>query len=85
VYRHFPNKRAHPGAELFARVAEAAGHQGWFWEMHDRLYDHEPPLNRDEVMAYALSLGLTMQRFDRDIHARETQTRSARRGDTVNP
>jgi hypothetical protein len=44
VYRHFPNERAHPGAEFFARVAEAAGNQGRFWEMHDWLYEHEPPL-----------------------------------------
>ena len=28
VFRHFPNERAHPGAELVARAAEAAGEAG---------------------------------------------------------
>src|SRR5882672_278968 len=41
VFRHYPNERAHPGAEFFSRVAEAAGKQDRFWEMHDWLYDHE--------------------------------------------
>jgi NhaA family Na+:H+ antiporter len=75
VYRHFPNERAHPGAELLARVSEAAGRQGRFWEMHDWLYDREPSVSSDEAIAYAASLGLDMQRFARDVDAEETRTR----------
>ena len=32
VFRHFPNERAHPGAERVARATEAAAKQGRFWE-----------------------------------------------------
>ena len=44
VFRHFPNEAAHPGASYIARVAEAAGQQSRFWDMHDWLYEQEPPL-----------------------------------------
>src|SRR5689334_2467303 len=33
VFRHFPNERAHPGAERIARATEAAANQGRFWQM----------------------------------------------------
>jgi Na+:H+ antiporter, NhaA family len=75
VFRHFPNERAHPGAEFLARAAEAAGKQDRFWEMHDWLYTHEPPLTRDGVLAFARSIGLDMDRFDRDLAADETRRR----------
>src|SRR5262245_42694001 len=42
AFRHFPNERAHPGAERIARAAEAASNQGRFWEMHDWIYDKDP-------------------------------------------
>ena len=67
VFRHFPNERAHPGAEFAARAAEAATLQGRFWEMHDALYDREPPLTREHVLDAAVSAGLDMQRFARDV------------------
>src|SRR5437763_16164456 len=52
VFRHFPNERAHPGAERIARATEAAGNQGRFWEMHDLIYDREPPVSDDDVLAF---------------------------------
>jgi NhaA family Na+:H+ antiporter len=75
VFRHFPNERAHPGAEFLARAAEAAGHQGHFWEMHDWLYDHEPPFTRNDTLEFARSLGLDMARFNRDLEDEETRKR----------
>ncbi len=44
VFRHFPNERAHPGAERVARATEAAAKQNCFWEMHDVVYAHELPI-----------------------------------------
>ena len=37
VFRHLPLNDVHPNAQLAAEAAEAAGAQGRFWEMHDRL------------------------------------------------
>jgi NhaA family Na+:H+ antiporter len=75
VFRHFPNERAHPGAEFLARAAEAAGEQDHFWEMHDWLYDHEPPFTRNDTLEFARSLGLDMERFNRDLEADEIRRR----------
>ena len=38
VFRHMPLDDLHPRAEAAAEAAEAAGAQGKFWEMHDRLF-----------------------------------------------
>jgi NhaA family Na+:H+ antiporter len=67
VFRQFPNERAHPGAQFASQAAEAAARQGRFWEMHDALYDREPPLTREHVVDAAISAGLDMDRFDRDM------------------
>ncbi len=69
VFRHFPNERAHPGAETLARVAEAAARQGRFWEVHDWLYAQEPPVTREDALAFVRSLGIDMERFGRDLES----------------
>ncbi|MEJ1967477.1 MAG: Na+/H+ antiporter NhaA [Rhizomicrobium sp.] len=66
IFRHFPNERAHPGAEFVSQAAEAAGAQGKFWEMHDAIYDADPQLTPDDVRALARGIGLDMDRFERD-------------------
>jgi NhaA family Na+:H+ antiporter len=75
TFRHFPNERAHPGATFIARAAEAAARQGYFWQMHDRLYGREPPLGEKEVFDIAGELGLDMDRFRRDLDSAETRRR----------
>ena len=67
TYRYFPNERAHPGAELMSRGAEAAARQGRFWEMYDALFAHEPPLNRSILLEMAASIGLDIERFKHDL------------------
>jgi NhaA family Na+:H+ antiporter len=75
VFRHFPNERVHPGATFAARAAEAAGRQGKFWEMHDRLFDEPPPFGEARIREIARELGLDMERFERDLDAQETLAR----------
>jgi NhaA family Na+:H+ antiporter len=75
VFRHFPNERAHPGAELAARASEAAARQGRFYEMHDRLFDHEPPIDRAELLEIARSIGLDVALFERDLDSDEVKGR----------
>lgn len=67
VFRHFPNERAHPGAELMSIGSEAAGRQGRFWEMHDALYSREPSIDESALCEIAASLGLDVERFKRDL------------------
>lgn len=67
VFRHFPNERAHPGAELMSIGSEAAARQGRFWEMHDAIYGHELPLGESTLLEMASSLGLDMEQFRRDL------------------
>jgi len=39
VYRDFPLMSIHPGALLAAHVANCAGEQGAFWQMHTRIFE----------------------------------------------
>ena len=75
VFRHFPNEAAHPGASFIARVAEAAGKQGRFWEMHDWLYEQEPPLTEQQIRDFVADLGLDIVQFDTDLESEETLAR----------
>lgn len=67
AFRHFPNERVHPGATFLHRAAEAAARQGRFWEMHDRLYEREPPLVEEQVFEIADELGLDEERLRSDL------------------
>jgi NhaA family Na+:H+ antiporter len=73
AFRHFPNEKAHPGAELAARASEAAARQGRFFEMHDAIFGHELPIGREELFALARSIGLDVDRFARDLESTEVR------------
>jgi NhaA family Na+:H+ antiporter len=75
VFRHLPNGRVHPGADMLARATEAASAQGRFWQMHDWLYEQEPPIGAERVLAFAQTLGLDMERFRRDLDSEATRAR----------
>jgi NhaA family Na+:H+ antiporter len=75
AFRHFPNERAHPGAELVACATEAAATQGRFWEMHDRIYAHELPITERVLLDFARDLGLDTDRFAADMHGDEARRR----------
>jgi Na+/H+ antiporter NhaA len=63
VWRHLPLNDVHPRAQLAAEAAEAASDQGAFWEMHDLLLHNQQALNPSDLIDYAESLGLDVQRF----------------------
>ncbi len=75
IFRHFPNERAHPGADLLARASEAAGKQGKFWEMHDALYDRDLPIAAPQLEEIVRELGLDAKRFDKDLASKEIRAR----------
>ena len=69
VFRNFPLKEVHVHAEHAAEVAEAAGAQGKFWVMHDRLFERQFALEDDNLIEYAAELGLDAARVARELAA----------------
>lgn len=62
VFRHLPLP-IHSQAVQAAAIAECAGQQGRFWEMHDRLFAEEQ-LNADTLRVISKSLPLDEPLFD---------------------
>ena len=50
VWRHLPLPDVHPNAALAAEAAEAAGAQGDFWGMHDRLFERQDDLGLPDLI-----------------------------------
>ena len=81
IFRQFPlpvNVHAH--AEEAALASEAAGLQGYFWEMHDLLYREQEVWSKAaDVRAlfcgYAGMLGLNLDRFEKDMDGAEAKQR----------
>jgi protein-disulfide isomerase len=67
VFREYPLVESHRYALVAARAAEAAGAQEKFWEMHDLLFEHQRSLDPDHLARYARSIGLDVDRFERDV------------------
>jgi Na+/H+ antiporter NhaA len=67
VWRHLPLRDVHPDAEKAAEAAEAAAAQGAFWEYHDVLFEHQDALAVRDLIGYAGSLGLDIERFTADL------------------
>jgi Na+/H+ antiporter NhaA len=77
VWRHLPLNDVHTHAQLAAEAAEAAGAQGQFWEMHDRLLATQDELTGRDLKRYAEELELDLDRFVDDIHRHEHAERIA--------
>jgi Na+:H+ antiporter, NhaA family len=77
VFRHMPLSDLHPRAEAAAEAAEAAGTQGRFWQMHDRLFTHQPQLSDEDLRSHAEAIGLDTERFDRELRERRHAGRVA--------
>lgn len=75
VYRNYPLTEIHPYADLAARAAEAAGAQGQFWQMHNKLFDNQSTwsnsTNPEEIfIGYATDLGLNIEMFKSDLNSK---------------
>jgi len=57
----------HPRAKPAALAAEAAGRQGKFWEMHDKLFENQKALTDENFVAWAGELGLDAAQFKKDL------------------
>jgi protein-disulfide isomerase len=63
IFRHFPLSM-HQNAAKAAEVAECAGDQGKFWEMHDKLFANQQALDVESLKKYASDLGLDTTKFN---------------------
>jgi len=61
----FPIESRHPEARSAAQAALAAGQQGKFREMHEKLFAPQAAHNHDAVTGYAKELGLDLARFQK--------------------
>jgi Na+/H+ antiporter NhaA/predicted DsbA family dithiol-disulfide isomerase len=77
VWRHLPLTDVHPRAFIAARAAEAAGEQGAFWAMHDRLLDHQDALRPSDLERHATELGLDVELFRTAVHDERAAERIA--------
>ena len=59
VFRNFPMSQIHPWAEPAAEVAEFAGEQGKFWEMHYLLFENQQSLSNALFLKLADTLDLS--------------------------
>lgn len=57
----------HKNAVPAAKAALAAGKQGKFWEMHDKLFDNQKSLNQATYEKIAGELALDVEKFKKDM------------------
>ena len=73
VYKQFPLTSIHQNALPAAKAAVAAGKQGKFWEMHQKLFEHQRELSADNYKTWAKEIGLDVTRFEKDMASPEVQ------------
>lgn len=74
VFRNLPLTSIHPNALAAAATAEAAGLQGKYWEMHNKIYESQKEWGSASIgdrgaifRSYAASLNLDLGKFDIDV------------------
>jgi Na+/H+ antiporter NhaA len=77
VWRHLPLNDVHPNAQMAAEASEAAGAQGAFWEMNDRLLQNQDQLTPANLRRHAEELGLDVDRFWDELRHRAYAERVA--------
>lgn len=80
AYRHFPLKQIHKNADISARASEAAGKQGKFWEMYDKLFENqtswsESPDAEKIFIGYATDLDLNIDLFLKDLDSEDIKNK----------
>ena len=74
VFRNYPLPELHPNAKVAAGSAEAAGLQGKFWEMHDKIYEKQADWSNLTITergkffeGLATEIGLDINKFNTDL------------------
>jgi protein-disulfide isomerase len=72
VFKHLPLS-IHPKAPAAHAAAEAAGRQGKFWEMHDKIFANQRNMSEEAYVGYAEELGLDVEQFKKDVASEEVK------------
>ena len=91
IFRQLPLSM-HEHALMAAQAAEAAGMQGKFWEMHDKLYENQTTWTTAKDLLpvfvdYAKQIGLNPDQFVKDLNSETVATRifqDGKRAHTLN-
>lgn len=80
IFRELPLLPMHEHALLAAQAAEAAGLQGKFWEMHDKLYENQTKWVEEKDLVpvfvdYAKQIGLNPDQFMKDLNGEAVAAR----------
>lgn len=75
VWRHAPLTSQHPNALAGAEAAEAASLQGKFFEFERGLFADQERQRPSDIVRLAESLGLDVERFERDLESAEVAAR----------
>ncbi len=74
VFKQFP-LNMHPFSRKAAAASLAAGEQGKFWEMHDRVFENSRRLSDALFLQMAEGLGLDMTKFKESLNGLSIQAR----------
>ncbi len=77
VYRDFPLDDIHPNATIAAYAGHCAHAQNRFWELHDKLFQNQENLERQNILLYAQQVGINVQTFSTCLDAQTTHNEVA--------
>lgn len=75
VFRNFIGSSLNARSRAIAEAAEAAGLQGKFWLMHDRIFAHQDDLSNKALREIARGLPIEMADFERDLSSGDAARR----------
>ncbi len=64
IYRDLPDLANHPDALTAAMAAECADEQNQFWPYHDKLFENQNNLSKENLKLIASQLGLNSSQFN---------------------
>lgn len=78
VFKNFPLTQVHKNAQISAQAAEAAGLQGKFWEMHNKLYETQTEWSEQsdpsgKFADYAGQIGINVNQFKSDLNSQKVK------------
>ncbi|BDD10114.1 hypothetical protein FUAX_25460 [Fulvitalea axinellae] len=84
VFRCLPDQRSSPFSDMAGRSVQAAGLQGKYWQMHQKLFETSERVDKDRIYYCAQQLGLDMDAFERELNGQKCLSRMMQDIETAN-